>query len=240
MAAPAIPVRAGKRFPPHLKLAWLVSLGGGIEIFEFFSYAIFANRIAAAFYPSEDQLTGTLLTLSSLAVGFLARPFGAAIMSHFGDRYGRRPVFVAGLAAMSLATAAIGLLPTYAQWGAASGVIVVLLRVVQGLSVGGEMPGAAAYMVETVPRRASLLTGLVSALASIGVLAATGLSWAIESTLSEPDLARFGWRIPFLIAGGCGFMALLARRGLVETPAFTEVDRPKAKVPLGSQPDPSQ
>ena len=215
-----------------VRLSLLVSLGGGLEIFEFFSYAIFANRIAEAFYPSKDPMTGSLLTLSSLAAGFAARPLGAVIMSHFGDRHGRRPVFIAGLLAMSLATFAIGLLPTYAQWGIVPGVLVVALRVVQGLSVGGEMPGAAAYMVESFPTRAPFLTGLVTAFASLGILLATGLSWLLEDALSQAALAAWGWRVPFLIAGAFGLCSMAARRKLTEAPGFARSERPRPRVPL--------
>jgi MHS family proline/betaine transporter-like MFS transporter len=214
------------------KLIILASLGGGLDYFDFVIYAIFARYISAAFFPNFDPVVSTLLVFMVYAVGFFARPIGGMLLSHFGDRYGRRGVFLFSLMVMSGATFCIGLLPTYGMWGTTASVLLVVVRFLQGMSVGGEVPNAQAYVVETMPKRACFVTGVVQFCVSFGILLATLVNFVLQNTLSQPDLASFGWRIPFLIGGFLGLGALYLRRSLEETPGYQRMGQAVAKSPV--------
>lgn len=214
------------------KLITLASLGGALDYFDFVIFAIFARYIAAGFFPAADPVVSVLFAFLLYAVGFFVRPIGAVVLSHFGDKYGRRPVFVGALLGMSVATFLIGVLPTYAQWGITATVLLVALRLLQGLSVGGEVPGAMAYVVETEPRRACLYTGFVQFLVVTGILLATGMNYALQSLLTPEQLASFGWRIPFLVGGLLGTASYFMRRSLHETPVFASLKASTSRLPL--------
>jgi MFS family permease len=139
----------------------LASLGGALEFYDFIVYSQFAQYIGRAFYPSEDPMVSLVVSFSVFAVGYFARPLGGIFFSHIGDRIGRRRVLILTILLMSAATAGIGLLPTYAQWGIGASILLVLLRVIQGFCLGGELPGAIAYVVETAPRRSGFSVGVV-------------------------------------------------------------------------------
>lgn len=217
---------------PHMRLLVLASLGGALDYFDFAVYGIFARYIAGAFFPTTDPTVSILLVFLVYAVGYFARPLGAFILSHFGDKYGRRGVFIFGLSVMSVATLCIGLVPTYQQWGIAASVTLVILRILQGLSVGGEIPGAMAYVVETMPKRACFLSGIVQAFVVLGIVLATTLNYFIQHNLSPEQVAEFGWRIPFIVGGVLGFVAFLMRRSLEETPEFSRMKDAPAKFPV--------
>jgi MFS family permease len=139
----------------------LSSLGGALEFYDFVIYSMFASYIAKAFFPASNQLTSELLSWTVFAVGYLARPLGGMIFSHFGDKYGRRKVFITAMLLMSLSTVSMGLLPSYAHWGILSSLLMVSLRLLQGFCLGGELPGAITYVVETAPRTAGFATGFI-------------------------------------------------------------------------------
>ncbi len=126
-----------------------------------------------------------MASFAAFAAGYLARPFGGIILSHYGDRYGRRRVFLWSLLVMSAATLGMGLVPTYAQWGVAATPVVVLLRLVQGFCLGGELPGALTYVVETAPRIAPFVCGVVFACVTMGVAVATGVSLSVRTLLDR-------------------------------------------------------
>ena len=135
----------------------LSSLGGALEFYDFSVYGVFASYIGQAFFPADDPVASLLATFAVFGAGYFARPLGGLVFGLRGDRHGRRGSFMLSLAVMSLATAAMGFLPTYAQWGPTATALFVLLRLVQGFCVGGELPGAITYVTEVVPpRRATL------------------------------------------------------------------------------------
>src|SRR6478609_1379283 len=169
------------------RLVLLASLGGTLEFYDFVVFGIFARDIADALFPAASPIASLMASFAAFAAGYLARPIGGIVLSHFGDRYGRRSVFLASLFIMSAATAGMGLVPTFASWGIAASATMVLLRVVQGLCLGGELPGALTYVVETAPRSAPFVCGLVFSCVTIGVAIATGVSVAVR-TLLAPDL----------------------------------------------------
>src|SRR5246127_5336631 len=126
----------------------LASLGGSLEYYDFIIYGIFAQYIARQFFPANDPYVSLILSFSVLALGFLARPLGGLVLSALGDRYGRRPVFLGSLFCTTAATILIGILPSYESWGLAAPFLLVSLRLLQGICLGGELPGALTYAVE--------------------------------------------------------------------------------------------
>lgn len=218
---------------PSGRMVLMAALGGGLEYYDFVIYGVFAQGIAAAFFPASDPLTSLSLSLAVFAVGYLARPFGGMLISHCGDRYGRKQAFVATLLTMSICTLAIGILPAHAEWGALSGLLLLLLRFVQGLCIGGELPGAVTFVVESARRRPGLACGIVFALVNAGVLLAALVKLALVSWLPSAAFADHGWRIAFAIGGLLGLISFWLRRGLHETPAFDRIRKEASPNPVG-------
>lgn len=215
------------------RMVVLAALGGALEYYDFIVFGIFAEAIAAAFFPSSDPLAALSLSLAVFAVGYLARPIGGMISSHFGDRYGRKTVFVVTVFTMSAATLAIGLIPSHATWGMAATLLLVGLRFVQGLCIGGELPGAITFVVETAARRPALACGIVFALVNSGVLLAAAVNLALETWLPPELMASYGWRIAFVFGGAMGLVSFWLRRDLEETPAFRQLGAAASRRPVG-------
>jgi MFS family permease len=210
----------------------LASLGGALEFYDFVVFGVFASAIAAAFFPTANPLVSQMLAYTGFATGYFARPVGGIVLGHFGDRIGRRIVFVGSMLVVSLVTLAMGLLPTYAQWGAAAPLLLLALRLVQGFCLGSELPGAITYAVETVPQRASLVCGVVFACVNAGVLLATLVNLGTQELLPAAALPGWGWRIGFLVGGLLGLLGFRLRRALEETPAFAQMQRRVVRLPL--------
>ena len=214
------------------RIVLLASLGGTLEFYDFVVFGIFARDIADAVFPSSSPLASLMAAFAAFAAGYLARPIGGVALSHFGDRHGRRTVFLWSLFVMSAATLGMGLVPSFAAWGVAASVLMVLLRIVQGLCLGGELPGALTYVVETAPRSAPFLCGLVFSCVTIGVAIATGVSVAVR-TLLAPDLVpAFGWRIGFILGGLGGGVSFMLRRSLAESPEFARMKNLAVRRPF--------
>lgn len=209
----------------------LASLGGSLEYYDFIIYGIFAQYIARQFFPAGDPAVSLILSFSVLALGFLARPIGGILLSGLGDRYGRRPVFLGSLICTTLATILIGLLPSYASWGLAAPLLLVGLRLVQGICLGGELPGALTYAVEAAPRRSGLACGVIILCVNAGVLVATLVNLGIQQLLPAAEIASYGWRIAFLLGGLIGCVSYVLRRLLEESPEFLRMHR-ASKSPL--------
>ena len=200
----------------------LASFGGALEYYDFIVYGVFAAEIARTIFPSSSPLVSLMSSFGAFAVGYLARPLGGVVLSHFGDRFGRRRVFVFSLLGMSGATFAMGLVPTYETAGIAAPILMILLRLLQGFCLGGELPGAITYVVEAAPRRASFASGFVFFCVMLGVVLATALSLLIQKYLPA-DLAAYSWRIPFWVGGALGVAGYWVRRTLEESPEFERV-----------------
>ncbi len=197
-------------------------IGTTIEWFDFFIYGVAAalvfNRL---FFPEFDPLTGTLLAFSSYALGFAARPLGGVIFGHFGDRVGRKKLLMLSLMIMGLSTAAIGLLPTYQQIGAAAPILLTFLRILQGFAVGGEWGGAVLMVAETAPAaRRGFWTAWPQIGAPAGNLLAAGVFAVATATLSEADFLAWGWRLPFLFSIILVFIGWWLRRAVAESVIF--------------------
>ncbi|MEV0183211.1 MFS transporter [Streptomyces sp. NPDC050625] len=198
----------------------LVSVAGSaIEWYDFFIYASAAALVLnKLFFPTVDSVAGTLLALSTFAVGFLIRPVGAALFGHFGDKFGRKPTLVAAMMTMGAATTAIGLLPTYSAIGVAAPILLVALRLLQGLALGGQWGGAVLLVTETAPEGKR---GLYGSFAQLGVPIA--LIWsnlmflALSALMSSEAFLAWGWRIPFLLSVFLIGIGLFAQSRIEET-----------------------
>jgi MHS family shikimate/dehydroshikimate transporter-like MFS transporter len=186
------------------------------------------------FFPSSDPAVGTIASLGAYALGFVARPLGGAIFGHFGDRLGRRTMLMLTLLIMGAGTFLIGCLPTYATIGIWAPILLIALRLLQGLGIGGEWGGAVLMVVENAPRhRRGLLGSLVQLGYPLGLVAATGM-FALMQLLPDADFIAWGWRVPFLISAVLIGVAVFVRLRLLETAAFqamTATSKP-ARIPL--------
>jgi MFS family permease len=210
----------------------LSSLGGALEFYDFVIYSMFARYIGANFFPATDPLNQLMLSFSVFAVGYVARPLGGIIFSHFGDKYGRRRVFIIAMLTMSIATVCMGLLPTYATWGIGASLAMVFLRLVQGFCLGGELPGAITYVVETAPKKAGFAAGFIFFCVNTGVAIASLLSLVVHNYLEPAQIADWGWRIGFLFGGVLGLISFYLRLSLEETAEFKALRHTAAKRPL--------
>lgn len=216
----------------------LASLGGALEFYDFIIFVFFATTIGALFFPPDipDWLR-QLQTLGIFAAGYLARPVGGVLMAHFGDRIGRKQMFMLSVLLMAVPTLLIGALPTYASIGLAAPVLLLLLRILQGAAVGGEVPGAWVFVSEHVPeRRIGLACGTLSAGLTVGILLGSLVAGAIHSTWTREQVLDLYWRVPFVLGGVFGLLALWLRRYLHETPVFKELQQRRALVsglPIG-------
>jgi MFS transporter, MHS family, shikimate and dehydroshikimate transport protein len=209
-------------------------IGTVIEWYDFLIYATAAALVFnKAFFPTFDPLAGTLAALGSYAVGFLARPLGGALFGHFGDRLGRKSMLVATLFIMGLSTFLIGLLPTYASIGVLAPILLILLRVIQGIGLGGEWGGASLMVLEHAPsERRGLYGSFVQIGFPIGLVLAS-LVFALLTKLPEADFAAWGWRIPFLISIVLLAIGTFVRSRVPETPVFEAL---KARGGLSKNP----
>jgi MFS family permease len=207
-------------------------LGGALEFYDFIIFVFFTAAIGQLFFPPDtpDWLR-QLQAFGLFAAGYLARPLGGIIMAHFGDRTGRKRMFTLSVFMMSVPTLLIGLLPTYATLGYAAPLALLLLRMCQGAAVGGEVPGAWVFVSEHVPEhRIGFACGTLTSGLTLGILLGSLVATAINKVYSPDEVLAFGWRVPFLIGGVFGFLAVFLRRWLAETPVFEEMRQRKALV----------
>lgn len=201
----------------------IASLAGTtIEFFDFYIYATAAVLVfPKLFFPSVSPATATLESLATFALAFFARPVGAALFGHFGDRIGRKATLVAALMTMGCSTVAIGLLPTYQSIGIAAPLMLALLRFGQGLGLGGEWGGAVLLATENAPKGKKAWYGMFPQLgAPIGFLLSTSLFLLLGKLMSDQQFFNFGWRIPFIASALLVWVGLYVRLKLVETPDF--------------------
>src|SRR5688572_4035792 len=177
------------------------SVGTVIEFYDFFIFASLAATIAAHFFPPDRPTFGFLSTLATYGIGLAVRPFGSLAFGRLGDTVGRKTTFLITLLMMGTATAAIGVLPGYATIGAAAPILLILLRVVQGLALGGEYAGAATYVGEHAPDgRRGYYTSFIQLMPTVGLFASSGIVLATRAALGTPAFTAWGWRVPFLIS----------------------------------------
>ncbi|MFI7317270.1 MFS transporter [Streptomyces venezuelae] len=220
--------------PPSLPRLAAASLAGtAIEFYDFFIYGTAAALVLGPlFFPTFSPLAGTLAAFATFGVGFVARPLGSVLFGHIGDRHGRRPVLIASLLLTGVATVAVGCVPTYESIGIAAPVLLLVLRFLQGLGLGGEWGGAVLLTAEHAPaERRGLWASFPQIGPSVGFLLANGIMLGLSATLSEAQFAAWGWRVPFWIAGLLVAVGLALRSSLAESPDFLGL-REHARVPL--------
>lgn len=217
------------------RIIWSSVIGTAVEWYDFLIYAAASALVFnKLFFPSLDPAIGTIAAFGTYAVGFFARPLGGVIFGHFGDRVGRKAMLAATIVLMGLGTFLIGLLPTYEQIGIAAPILLVLLRFLQGIGIGGEWAGAVLMVVENAPvKRRGLMGSIVQIGNPIGNLAAVGV-FALVAQLPEPEFMSWGWRLPFLVSIVLVAVGMYIRLSLHETPAFQELQKKKevVRVPL--------
>jgi MFS family permease len=212
---------------PTVKLATASLIGTTLEYYDFAVYSTLAalvfNRL---FFPSFDPLSGTILALSTFAVGYIARPIGGVIFGNLGERFGRRFVLVTTLVVMGTTTAMIGLLPTYDSAGILAPILLVVLRFIQGTALGGEWAGAVLLCVEHGSDTQRGRNGAWTQVGpSLGTLIATGMLAWIAAVLSPAEFQAWGWRMPFLASVFLVGFGLWIRRGIEETPVYQELQQ---------------
>jgi len=195
--------------------------GTTFEWYDFFIFGSLTAIIAQNFYAGLNDTLATIAALATFAVGFIARPLGALVFGHIGDKKGRKGTFLYTILVMGLATIAIGLLPTYKQVGILAPILLIVLRVVQGFALGGEYGGAAIYVAEHAPaNKRGAYTGWIQTSAGFGLIAALLVILITRKTISEPVFADWGWRIPFIVSAGLLAVSVYIRAKTAESPAF--------------------
>jgi MFS family permease len=218
-ATPSTPDRLQRQ---DVRTLTLSALGGALEFYDFVVFVFFAIPLGHLFFPpTTAPWLAQLQVFGIFAAGYLARPLGGIVMAHYGDTLGRKRMFMLSVFLMALPTLAIGLLPVYAQIGMLAPLLLLLLRVVQGIAVGGEVPGAWVFVAEHVPPGrvgfacASLTSGL-----TVGILIGSLVAAALNRAMTPEQILDHGWRLPFIAGGLFGFVAVWLRRWLSETPVF--------------------
>jgi predicted MFS family arabinose efflux permease len=209
----------------EVRILSLASLGGALEFYDFVVFVFFATTIGRLFFAASlPDWVRQAQAFGIFAAGYLARPVGGIVMAHFGDTRGRKRMFTLSVLLMAIPTLLIGVLPTYQSIGVAAPVLLLFMRVLQGVAIGGEAPGAWVFVAEHARRgRVGFAVGLLTGGLSFGILLGSLMATCLNRVFSQTQMAAGAWRIPFLIGGIFGFIAMWLRRWLKETPVFEEM-----------------
>lgn len=211
-------------------MAIAACFGTFLEWYDFLTFATLAVVFGPLFFPSSDPNTGLLASLATFGVGMIVRPIGAALFGSMGDRIGRKPVFMITIALMGAATVSVGFLPTYAQIGIWAPILLVSLRLLQGLSAGGEIGGSAVYLTEHAGNEhRGFKTSFLQLMGPLGILFSTLQIALLRNHLSPEEFMAWGWRVPFWISILLLLIAFKARMALEETPVFLELSKSQQK-----------
>lgn len=202
------------------------SVGTLIEWYDFYIFGSLAVILSEQFFPQTNPTAALLSTLATFAVGFVFRPFGALVFGHLGDLVGRKYTFMVTLVLMGGSTFAIGLIPGYQTIGLWAPIIVVLLRIVQGLALGGEYGGAATYVAEHAPAsKRGFYTSFIQTTATLGLFVSIGVILAVRQSMGVTEFAAWGWRIPFLLSAALVIVSVFIRMRMEESPLFSKIKR---------------
>ena len=223
----------------QIKTLTLSALGGALEFYDFVIFVYFATTMGALFFPADmPQWLKLVQTFGIFAAGYLARPLGGIVMAHFGDLSGRKRMFMLSILLMALPTLLMGLLPTYAQVGVLAPILLLLLRILQGAAIGGEAPGAWVFVSEHAgTRHRNFACGALSMGLCAGILIGSLVALLVNALFDDQQVLAWGWRLPFLVGGLFGLLAMRLRRQLHETPVFAELQSRRAlagELPLKS------
>ncbi|MET4694928.1 MFS transporter [Endozoicomonas lisbonensis] len=206
-----------------VKIRCITTLSATLEFYDFTLLIFLSGVIARVFFPEGSAMSGVMPVLILFFAGYLARFAGGLMYSHFGDRYGRKKPYIYSVLLMSLATPCIAVLPGADEWGVFAPLSLLVLRIIQGLSLGGEIPGAVVFAAEhTRPGRRGQVTGLVISGVTFGNVLATATVTALYHYLSDDQVVEWGWRVAFMTGGILGLISLWLRLSLEETPVFKE------------------
>ncbi len=210
----------------------LASLGGMLDFYDFVIFGVFSPYLSRHFFPASDPLVSLIKTFGVFAAGYLVRPLGGIVLSHVGDQIGRRKALLVSMLLMSLSTLLMGLIPDYAVWGAGAAVFFIGLRLTQGFSLGGEIPGAIVFATEALPTHRGLVCGLIFFCINLGLLGGSAVHELMIHFFSPEEIGAWAWRLPFLGGGLFGLISYLLRLRLQETRAFRETTETRARIPF--------
>ena len=220
----------------ELKTLGLSSLGGILEFYDFIIVFFFAKIISQHFFPAGiGEFWAMLNTYGTFAAGYLARPLGGVVMAHFGDKFGRKNMFMLSIALMVIPTFSLAVIPTYETIGYAAPLFLILVRICQGIAIGGELPGAWVFIHEHAPAgHKNTFVGFLTGCVTGGILLGSFVALLMNFIYTPAELSDWAWRVPFVIGGVFGLISIYLRRFLQETPVFKKMRESKAlaKFPL--------
>lgn len=217
------------------KVILAACFGTFLEWYDFLTFASLATYFSVLFFPPDNPVAALLASLATFGVGMVVRPLGSALFGTLADRFGRRPIFIATISLMGATTFLVGTLPTYAQVGLLAPALLLLLRLLQGFAVGGEIGGVAVYLTEHAPNgRRGFYTSVLQLMGPLGILVSTLQIVLLQAFLSDADFHSWGWRVPFLFSALLLFISIKTRMSLEESPVFRELQEQGrvAKAPL--------
>ncbi|WP_298861430.1 MFS transporter [uncultured Microbacterium sp.] len=211
--------RASRRLSPEARKGLLgLGLGNTLEWYDWMIFGLLSAYLGPHFFPAHDPVTSTMSALAVFAVGFFFRPLGGIILGTAADRIGRRKVMLLSIILMAISTLVIAFVPTYEAIGAWAGTILLLCRIVQGISTGVEAPLSTAHAVELVPDgREGYVAGIISSFVNIGIVGAPLVTWLVTLVVKEPQMSEWGWRIPFIVGALLSVVIIYLRSTLPET-----------------------
>ncbi len=211
--------------PVQRKVVIAACFGTFLEWYDFLTFASLATYFSLLFFPPDNPVAALLLSLATFGLGMVVRPLGSALFGTLADRHGRRPIFIATISLMGATTFLVGLLPTYAQIGIAAPVLLLLLRLLQGFAVGGEIGGVAVYLTEHAPHgKRGAYTSVLQLMGPLGILVSTLQIVLLLAFLSDADFHSWGWRIPFLFSAVLLVISIKSRMSLEESPVFRQME----------------
>ena len=213
-------------------MIFVASTGGALEVFDFAVYGFFAQSIGREFFPARMGVPAETLSFAVLAAGSMSRLVGGIFLGRLGDRYGRRIVFASSAMVAAVSTLLIAILPSYESLGVAAPMLLVLLRITQGLCLGGELPGAVIYAVETAHAKPGILCGMVFLAVNIALMLAISINLGVQMIFTSDQVRAFGWRIGFLVGGLLGLLSFVVRRTLAETDEYAGRVSARHREPL--------
>jgi MFS family permease len=217
------------------KVVLAACFGTFLEWYDFLTFASLATYFSVLFFPPDNPTAALLMSLATFGVGMVVRPLGSALFGSLADKYGRRPVFIATISLMGVTTFLVGMLPTYAQIGIVAPLLLLLLRLLQGFAVGGEIGGVAVYLTEHAPHgKRGIYTSVLQLMGPLGILVSTLQIVLLQAFLSDADFHMWGWRVPFLFSALLLFISIKTRMSLEESPVFRELQQQGtvSKAPL--------
>ena len=217
------------------KVVLAACFGTFLEWYDFLTFASLATYFSVLFFPPDNPTAALLMSLATFGVGMVVRPLGSALFGSLADKFGRRPIFIATISLMGTTTFLVGLLPTYTQIGIFAPLLLLLLRLLQGFAVGGEIGGVAVYLTEHAPHgRRGFYTSVLQLMGPFGILVSTLQIVLLQAFLSDADFHVWGWRVPFLFSALLLFISIKTRMSLEESPVFRELQQhgTVSKAPL--------